>query len=71
MEVMIDPDLNAVAEFMQRTVPAARLVGVANKLAEIAGLLWGHHAPGDVIAMQLVRPFTTDRGSQTQSFATG
>jgi|HubBroStandDraft_6_1064221.scaffolds.fasta_scaffold345800_3 hypothetical protein len=71
MEVMIDSDVKAVADFMQRTVPTAKLVGVANRLAEIAGLLWGHYSPDDVRALCLAGPITTDHDSQRQSAATG
>jgi hypothetical protein len=45
MNFEIDPDVKAIAEFMQGTVPAARLVATARGLAEIAPLLWGEYAP--------------------------
>lgn len=55
MQVEIDPNVQAVADYMQQHVPATKLVGVANRLAEVAGLLWGHHEPEDVSAMRLIR----------------
>ena len=69
MEVVFDPDVKAVAEFMQANVPAAKLMGVANRISEIAGLLWGHYDADDVEAMRLVHPPMKDHGSQTQSGA--
>ena len=53
MEVMIDPDVKAVVEFMDRHVPTSKRMGVANRLAEVAALLWGHYDPSDVHAMRL------------------
>ena len=44
MEIVIDPDVQAVAEFMQRNVPAARLASVAKALNELGPLLWGASA---------------------------
>lgn len=55
MEVTIDSDVKAVAEFMQRTIRTERLMGVARRLAEIAGLLWDEYEPVDVPALRLVR----------------
>jgi hypothetical protein len=52
MEVVIDPHVRAVAEFMQRHVPPAKRMGVANRLVEIADLLWGHYEPEDVSGLR-------------------
>jgi hypothetical protein len=41
MKFEVDQDVQAVAEFMQRSIPAARLVGVAAALNALAPLLWG------------------------------
>lgn len=60
MEVRIDRDVEAVAEFMQRNVPAEKLMGVTNRLAQIASLLWGHHEAKDVGPMRLAEPFGDD-----------
>jgi hypothetical protein len=57
MEVVIDRDVEAVAEFMQRNVPTKKLKGVAHRLAELAGLLWDHFDPEDVEPMRLSKPF--------------
>lgn len=62
----IDPDLQAVAEFMQRSIPTARLVSVAAGLHAMAPLLWGQH---EACA---IRPLTLSAcGLHTQSDANG
>lgn len=53
MRLHADPDVQAVAEFMQRNIPAARLVGVATGLGMIAPALWGQHDPSPVIPLTL------------------
>lgn len=53
MKVVIDPDVKAVAEFIDSHVPTSKRSGVANRLAEIAGLLWDHYEPRDVGALRL------------------
>lgn len=52
MKLVIDPDVQAVAEFMLANVPANRLVSVVNGLARIAPVLWEHH---DVEAIAMLR----------------
>ena len=42
MRLELQPDIQEVAEFMQRHVPAARLVSVAAGVNALAPLLWGH-----------------------------
>jgi len=49
MELVIDDDVRAVAEFMQSRIPAARLVGVAAGVHAFAPLLWGRYAAEQVI----------------------
>ena len=53
MELVIDPDVKTVAEFMQCRFSAARLVAVANGLASIAPLLWGRYQPEEVQTLRL------------------
>lgn len=55
MQVKFDSDVQDVIEFMERTVPPEKLRGVANRVAEAAGLLWDHFDPEDVAPMQVVR----------------
>jgi hypothetical protein len=41
MDIVLDADIKAVAEFMQGNIPASKLVGVAKHLPALAKLLWG------------------------------
>jgi hypothetical protein len=41
MNLEIDPDVKAVAEFMQSNVAADRLERVADAIGKLAPLLWG------------------------------
>jgi hypothetical protein len=68
MELVIDPDIKTVAEFMQCRFSAARLVAVANGLASIAPLLWGQYQPEEVRTLRLAcdAPISThDRHTQS------
>jgi len=40
MQIVLDSDIKAVAEFMQGNIPAAKLVSVADNLPTVARLLW-------------------------------
>jgi hypothetical protein len=53
MEIVIDPDVKAVAEFMQSRIEARKLVGVAESLRAIAPILWGHYDSDRVIGIEL------------------
>lgn len=44
----IDPDIQAVAEFMQAHIPAEKLVGIARDLAVLAPLVWRQHGLSDI-----------------------
>jgi len=55
MQLEIDTDIRAIAEFMQRNVPATRLVGVAAGVNALAPLLWGQHKPDFVQPIRLSR----------------
>ena len=54
MNVVVDADVKAVAEFMQERIAASRLVAVADGLAAVAPLLWGQYQSQGVQALQLV-----------------
>ena len=54
MKFEVDADVQAVAEFMQRSIPATHLVGVAAGLHALAPLLWGRYEPEQVSPLQLV-----------------
>ena len=50
MELILDPDVKAVAEFMQSQIPASRLVSVADGLAKLAPILWDKYEAESVSA---------------------
>ncbi len=54
MEIAIDPDVQAVAAFMQEHLTADRLVPVAAAVAGLAPALWGHFQTSEVRALSLV-----------------
>jgi hypothetical protein len=54
MELEIDPDIKAVAEFMQQTLAASKLVPVATAIGRLAPILWGHFDTAAVFPLQLV-----------------
>lgn len=53
MEIEMDADVKAVMEFMQRTLPAARLVSVSEAVRKIAPVVWGHYPTEEVRALNL------------------
>jgi len=55
-DVRVDSDVLAVAIFMQERMAASRLVAVADGLAAIAPLLWGHYEAEAVQALRLAWP---------------
>jgi hypothetical protein len=54
MELHVDPDVKAVATFMQEHLTADRLLPVANAVAGLAPALWGHFQAAEVRALSLV-----------------
>ena len=65
MEVMIDPDVKAVAEFMQGKIEAHKLVGVAESLQAIAPILWGRYKRTPVNGIELLsEPIRPSHGSR-------
>jgi hypothetical protein len=60
MNVTIDDDVKAVCEFMQSSIPTARLRSVANSVNALAPILWGHYAAEEVRAIALVSPPISD-----------
>ena len=55
MQFEIDPDVQAVLEFMQGRIQACKLVGIAEALPQIAKLLWGHNPqePVRVVSLEI------------------
>jgi hypothetical protein len=68
MEVVIDPDVKAVAEFMQSGIETRKLVGVTESLRAIAPILWGHYGSKPVIGIELAPETIT---CESRSVATG
>lgn len=68
-DLEMDADLKLVMEFMRENLPASKLVGVAQALAAVAPVLWGHYEREEVRALTLMNPPIT-RGSTLQSAAT-
>ena len=64
MHLTMDSDLQAVAQFMQEHIPAARLVNVAAGMAGLAPLLWGHYEREGIEPVKL-----SAHGLRTQSDA--
>jgi hypothetical protein len=56
MDLVIDPDVRAVAEFMQSKMPTSKLVGIADGIARIAPTLWGRYMPESVSVLMLSHP---------------
>ncbi len=52
----IDPDVQAVLEFMQTSMTADKLVGVAESLPVIARLIWGRYTQRHFQAVDLIYP---------------
>lgn len=67
MDLRVDPDVQEVAEFMQRRIAASRLVGVADALAAIAPVLWGRYQPEMVDALRLDGGITAPAQTPTAS----
>jgi hypothetical protein len=56
MDLRMDEDVQVVAEFMQRTVPASKLISVADDLSKVARLLWSCYPQEPSLGLVLVEP---------------
>jgi hypothetical protein len=65
VELVLDEDVKAVIEFMQKTVPANKLLGVCGGVFRLSESLWGRHAQIDVCPLRIEPPPI----SETQSVA--
>lgn len=54
MRLVMDDDVQRVCEFMQASLPTAKLVAVADGLASLAPLLWGAYQGEAVAALRLL-----------------
>jgi hypothetical protein len=55
MQFEVDRDVQAVLEFMQTNIPAVKLVGVAESVAQMGRLLWSHNPQEPVLVVSLSR----------------
>ena len=70
MDIEIDPDVKAVAAFMQGNMAASKLVAVAASIGRLAPILWGHHASEQRDWLVLSHlPITSDDDPHTRSDA--
>ena len=74
MILEMDEHLKSVVEFMQSTIPAEKIVGVANAISALAPSFWGQYGHDDIVAIWLlddpicVQSYVDDQ--HTQSTAT-
>jgi hypothetical protein len=53
MQIELDADVQRIAEQMQNTIPADKLVSVAESLSRLAPVLWGHHARAELVPLRM------------------
>lgn len=53
MELALDPDVQAVAEFMQKSLTAAKLISVADVMPNVARLLWSQYPQEPCVGLKL------------------
>lgn len=70
MELKLDSDVQAVAEYMQDKIAAGKLVAVAEQLPQLARLLWSQFPQEPCAGASLVLPKTLDRENQSQAVST-
>jgi hypothetical protein len=56
MELILDDDLKSVVEFMQSSIAARKLMGVAESLRKMAKLLWDGYPQEPMRVAGLVSP---------------
>lgn len=66
MQLEIDPDVKAVASFMQQSIAADRLVSVATALGGLAPALWGQYDRSPVQALSLCHSSIAGRDPHTR-----
>ena len=71
MELIIDPDVRSVLEFMQERLPACKLVPVAKALLGMATLLWGHYSQEPCQILTLESPKRMAHQSQSDAIESG
>jgi hypothetical protein len=53
MKITLDEHLRLVLEYMQQNIPTSKLVGIAEKLPDMARLLWSHYSQEPFRAIEL------------------
>jgi hypothetical protein len=53
MKITLDEHLQSVLEYMQQNIPTNKLVGVAEKLPDMARLLWSRYSQEPFHAVEL------------------
>ena len=69
MELIVDPDVKSVLEFMQRRLPTCKLVAVAECLPQMARLLWTSY-PQEACRVLALEVPKTDLAHPSQLSAT-
>lgn len=69
MNLIVDPDVKAVLEFMQTNIPASKLRNVARGVDELTDLIWGHIGTEEVALMRLKASAISHDDPHTQSSA--
>lgn len=59
MELIINPDVKSILEFMQDRIPVCRLVAIAESLPSMAKLLWDRYPQEPCPALTLDVPKLT------------
>ena len=68
----IDGDLQSVLDVMQRKIPTSKLVGVSERLPQIAKLLWDKSPQERIEALTLSsEPLSVSTSCETQPAAIG
>jgi hypothetical protein len=69
MKVVVDADVQAVLEFMWASVPATRVVRVAQAIPELARLLWTDDPQEPFMAIRLEPSIKKDQENPSHSSA--
>jgi len=54
--LLVDPDVQKVIQYMEENIVAARLIGVAAALPDIARLAWSHLPQEPCVPIRLTAP---------------
>ena len=68
MTIKLDEHLKSVLEYMQQNIPTSKLVGIAEKLPDMARLLWSNYSQEPFSAITLSNE-ATEVCRETQSAA--